>query len=140
MSTVDFSSSNRTTFSITPLCDDGSNFTDYEPKVKVLCGAKGILKFLEGCARKPKELHVANGVYMKPGTIDKPAMEEEIENMETKMDTYEQQEAMCKHILMSSVSPRLCSKIKSLVTPNEMWAAISTDVKNKSTLQKMNVR
>ena len=82
MSTVDFSSSNRTTFSITPLCDDRSNFADYEPKVKVLCGAKGILKFLEGHTRKPKELHVANGVYMKPGTIDKPAMEEEIENAE----------------------------------------------------------
>ena len=77
---------------------------------------------------------------MKPGTIDKPANEEEIENVETKMDTYEQQEAMCKHILMSSVSPRLCLKIKSLITPNEMWAAISTDVKNKSTLQKMDVR
>ena len=120
MSTVDFSSSNRTTFSITPLHDNGSNFADYEPKVKVLCGVKGILKFLEDCARKPKELHVANGVYMKPGTIDKPATEEEIENVETKMDTYKQQEAMCKHILMSSVSPHLCSKIKSLVTPNEM--------------------
>ena len=140
MSTVDFSSSNRTTFSITPLRDDGSNFADYEPKVKVLCGAKGILKFLEGRARKPKELHVANGVFMKPGTIDKPATEEEIENAETKMDTYEQNEAMCKHILMSSVSPRLCSKIKSLATPNSMWVAICTDVKNKSTLQKMDVR
>ena len=77
---------------------------------------------------------------MKPGTIDKPATEEEIENAETKMDTYEQKEAMCKHILMSSVSPCLCSKIKSLVTPNEMGAAISTDVKNKLTLQKMDVR
>ena len=77
---------------------------------------------------------------MKPGTIDKPATEEEIENAETKMDTYKQQEAMCKHILMSSVSPHLCLKLKSLVTPNKMWAAIFTDVKNKLTLQKMDVR
>ena len=113
---------------------------DYEPKVKVLCGVKGILKFLEGHVRKPKELHVANGVYMKPGTINKPATEEKIENVETNMDMYEQQKAMCKHILMSSVSPHLCLKIKSLVTPNEMWVAISTDVKNKLTLQKMDVR
>ena len=88
MSTVDFSSSDRTTFLITPLCDDGLNFADYEPKVKVLCGAKGILKFLEGHVQKPKELHVANGVFMKPGTIDKPATEEKIKNAETKMDTY----------------------------------------------------
>ena len=140
MSTVDFSWSNWTTFSITPLHDNGLNFADYEPKVKVLCGAKGILKFLVGCAWKPKELHVANGIFMKPGTIDKPATEEEIENAETKMEMYEQNEAMCKHILMSSVSPHLCSKIKSLAIPNNMWVAICTDVKNKSTLQKMDVR
>ena len=75
---------------------------------------------------------------MKPGTIDKPATKEEIENAETKMDTYEQNEAMCKHILMSSVLPHL--KIKSLATPNSMWVAICMDVKNKSTLQKMDVR
>ena len=140
MSTVDFSSSNRTTFSITPLHDNGSNFADYEPKVKVLCGAKGILKFLEGHMQKPKELHVANGIFMKPGTIDKPATKEEIENAETKMDMYEQNEAMCKHILMSSVLPHLCLKIKSLATPNSMWVAICMDVKNKSTLQKMDGR
>ena len=140
MSAVDFSSSNRITFLITPLHDNRLNFTDYEPKVKVLCGAKGILKFLEGCVQKPKELHVANGVFMKPGTIDKPATKEEIENTETEMDMYEQHKPMCKHILMSSVSPHLCSKIKSLATPNEMLVAICTDGNNKSTLQKMDVR
>ena len=37
--------------------------------------------------QKPKELHMANGVFMKPGTIDKLATEEEIENAETKMGT-----------------------------------------------------
>ena len=114
MSTVDFSSSNWTTFSITPLLDDGLNFTDYEPKIKVLCGAKGILKFLEGCVWKPKKLHVENGVFMKPGTIDKPATEEEIENAETKMDMYKQNEPMCKHILMSSILPHLHSKSNPL--------------------------
>ena len=90
--------------------------------------------------QKPKELHVANGIFMKLGTIDKSATEEEIETVETKMDTYEQHKAMCKHILMSSVSPHLCSKIKSLATPNDMWVAICMNVKNKSTLQKMDVR
>ena len=42
MTTVDFLSSNWTTFSITPLCDNGLNLIDYEPKVKVLCVAQGI--------------------------------------------------------------------------------------------------
>ena len=73
---------------------------------------------------------------MKASTIDKPATEEEIENVEMKMDTYKQNEALCKHILMSSISPHLFLKIKSLKTPNEMWVIICMDVKNKSTLRK----
>ena len=77
---------------------------------------------------------------MKAGTIDKQATDKEIEKVEMKMDTYEQNKSLCKHILMSSISPRLCSKIKSLKTPNEMWVIICADVKNKSTLQKMDVK
>ena len=77
---------------------------------------------------------------MKAGTHDKPATEEEIETAESKMDTYEQNEALCKHILMSSISPHLCSKIQSLETPNEMWVQICSNVKTKSTLQKMDVK
>ena len=47
------------------------------------CGAKDILKFLEGQVQKPKELHVANGVFMNPGIIDMPATKEEMKNVET---------------------------------------------------------
>ena len=94
MSTVNVSSSNHTTFSINPLHDDRSNFADYEPKVKVLYAAKGILKFLEGWVWKPTELVVVNSVYMKAGMWDKPATEEEIESAETKMDMYKQNEGL----------------------------------------------
>ena len=61
---------------------------------------EGYTEVSEGPCAKPKELHVANGVFMKPGTINKSATEEEIETAETKMDTYEQHKAMCKHILI----------------------------------------
>ena len=57
---------------------------------------------------------------MKAGTQDKPATEEEIESAETKMDMYEQNEGLCKHILLSSVSLYLCSKIKSMAMVNKM--------------------
>ena len=130
MTTVNFSSSDHTTFLITPIHDDGSNFADYEPKVKVLCGLKGTVKFLEGHVQKTYRISHVNGVYMKAGTIDKPVTDKEIKNVEMKMDIYEQNEALCKHILMSSVLPYLCSKIKSLQKPNEMWVIICADVQN----------
>ena len=133
MSTVNFSSYSHTISSLVPLHDNRSNFADYELKVKVLCGAKGILKFLEGQVWKPTELTIVNGIFMKAGTHDKPATEEEIETAESKMDTYEQNEALCKYILMSLILPCLCLKIKSSKTPNKMWVQICSDVKTKST-------
>ena len=98
------------------------------------------MKFLDNCTQKPTELDIVNGVFIKAGTIDKPATDEEIENAETKMDMYEPNEPLGKHILMSSILPHLCSKIKLLKTPNEMWVIICVDVKNKSTQQKMDVK
>ena len=83
---------------------------------------------------------VVNGISMKAGTHNKPATEEEIKTTESKMDTYKQNEVLCKHILMSLVLPHLCSKIKSLKTPNKMWVQICSDVKTKSTLQKMDIK
>ena len=46
---------------------------------------------------KPTELAIVNGVYMKAGTIDKPTTDEEVKNAEMKMDTYEQNKALCRH-------------------------------------------
>ena len=94
MFTVNFSSSNCKTFSINLPHDGRLNFADYEPKVKVQCASKRILKFLEGQVWKPTELVVINGVYVKAGTWDKPATEEEIESVETKLETYEQNKGL----------------------------------------------
>ena len=76
---------------------------------------------------------------MKAGTINKPAADKEIENAEMKMDTYEQMR-LCVNTSSCPVSPCLCSKIKSLNTPNKVWVIICADVKHKSTLQKMDVK
>jgi hypothetical protein len=139
MSDIAITSSTQTSFTIPKLRDDGSNWTDYEPRVKNALGAKGLWKHVDGRARQPIPLVAVNGVLMAHGSTTTPAKEEEIESAEKKMDDYEKNEAYAKHIILSSTSPRLSSKIKNESTAKEMWNAVVADVKNKSTLQQLDL-
>jgi hypothetical protein len=139
MSDIAISSSTQNSFSIPKLRDDGSNWTDYEPRVKNALGAKGLWKHAEGRARQPVPLVVVNGVLMARGSTTTAATEDEIDTAEKKMDDYEKNEAYAKHIILSSTSPCLSSKIKNEFTAKIMWDAVVTDVKNKSTLQQLDL-
>ena len=139
MSDIAITSSTQTSFTIPKLCDDGSNWMDYELRVKNALGAKGLWKHADGRARQPVPLTDVNGVLMALGSTTKPATEEEVESVEKKMDNYEKNEAYAKHIILSSTSPHLSLKIKNELTAKKMWDAVVTDVKNKSTLQQLDL-
>ena len=139
MSDIAISSSTQSSFTIPKLRDDGSNWTDYEPRVKNALGAKGLWKHAEGRARQPVPLVDVNGVLMARGSTTQPATDDEIELAERKADDYEKNEAYAKHIILSSTSPRLSSKIKNEPTAKIMWDAVVADVKNKSTLQQLDL-
>ena len=50
---------------------------------------------------------MANGVFMQPGTVDKSATEEEIKNVEIKMDRYIHTEwgnVQAHHVLVNLVT------------------------------------
>ena len=139
MSDIAITSSTQTSFTIPKLRDDGSNWTDYEPRVKNALGAKGLWKHAEGRARQPVPLVAVNSVLMARGSTTTPATEDEIEAAEKKVDDYEKNEAYAKHIILSSTSPRLLLKIKNELTAQKMWDAVVADVKNKSTLQQLDL-
>ena len=89
--------------------------------------------------RQPVPLTDVDGVLMAHGSMTTPATKEEIESAEKKMDDYEKNEAYVKHIILSSTSPCLSSKIKNELTAKKMWDAVVTDVKNKCTLQQLDL-
>ena len=133
------SSNNSTSFTIPKLCDDGSNWADYQPHFMNAAGAKGLKKYLEGHARQPTPLKQnAAGVFLKRGS-QTIATEEEIEAAEDRIEAYDRAESFAKHIILSSASTRLASKIKSIPTASAMWTVVTDDVKNKSSLQKINM-
>jgi hypothetical protein len=125
------------TFSVPRLRDDGSNWVDYESKIRTALGSKGLIKHIEGTAIKPLPLLIESGVPVsKPGT---PATESEIESREKRIDEFEQREYMSQHVIQSTVSPRLGALIRSK-TPADMWRLVKADATDKSDMYKVEAR
>jgi len=127
------SSSNSTTLQIPKLRDDGSNWSDYQPRIQKAMGSKGLWRHVEGTAVAPKPYAVVNGEYFL-SDLKTPAMEEQIESKEMKLADFEKKEYLAQHIILSTTSVRLGSKIKDLMSAKDMWEVIKADATTKSTL------
>src|ERR1700731_3090241 len=106
------------------LRDDRANWADYESKARTAMGAKGLIRHRDGTARKPVAYPKENGIPMKATGVK--ATDDDLEEKEQRFDEYEQKEYSAQHILLTMVSPRLATAIKSL-SASEMWKAIWTD-------------
>ena len=112
------------TIGVPRLRDDGANWADYESKAHTAMGARGLIRHRDGTARKPVAYPEEAGIPMKAPGIK--ATDKDLEEKERRFDEYEQKEYSAQHILLTTVSPRLTTAIKSL-SASEMWKAIRTD-------------
>ena len=119
---------------IPKLRDDGANWVDYESKTRTAMGSRGLIRHVEGTARRPKEFDLEAGVLVtKPKT---PATEEEIEAKEKKLDKFDQKEYLARHIILTTISPRLATVVKSK-TSKEMWDSVKADATSKSKMHQI---
>ena len=63
-----------------------------------------------------------------------PATEEQIEAKEAKIQEFEKCEYLAQHVILSTTSTCLGSKIKNLKTVKEMWDAVNANETTKSSL------
>jgi hypothetical protein len=116
------------------LRDDGANWIDYESKTRTAMGSRGLIRHVEGTARRLTEFAIKAGVPVsKPGT---PATDEEIEAKERKLDEFDQKEYTARHIILTSVSPRLATLVKSK-TAKQMWDIVKADATSKSKMHQI---
>ena len=79
--------SDSTSLAIPKLCDDGSNWSDYEPRIQRAMGSKGLWRHVEGTAIAPQPYALVAGVaVLSDGKT--PATEEQVEAKETKIMDY----------------------------------------------------
>ena len=127
------SSSDSTSLSVPKLHDDGSNWSDYQPRIERAMGSKGLWRHVLGTAVAPRPYMLLNGVHvLSDGKTG--ATEEQIETREVRITDFEKREYLAQHIILSTTSTRLGSKIKELKTVKEMWELVVADVTTKSTL------
>ena len=122
-----------TILAVPKLRDDGSNWSDYYPRIQNAMGAKGLWRHVLGTATAPVPYVVTQGIPMLHDGKT-PATEDQIEAKESKIIEFEKREYLAKHILLSTTSTRLGSKIKDLPTAESMWKVVKEDVTSKSTL------
>jgi len=92
--------------SVPKLQDDGSNWCDYEPRIRKALGAKGLWLHVEGKATAPKPYQLVNNIPMLLDGKTR-AMEEQIEARETHIMDFDKHEYLTQHIILSSTSSYL---------------------------------
>src|ERR1700678_3080566 len=125
--------SDSTLLAVPKLRDDGSNWSDYHPRIQNAMGAKGLWRHVLGTATAPVPYVVTEGIPMLSDGKT-PATEDQIEAKESKIIEFEKREYLARHILLSTTSTRLGAKIKDLSTAEAMWKVVTDDATSKSTL------
>src|SRR5277367_1718211 len=127
------SNSDSTSLSVPKLRDDGSNWADYQPRIERALGSKGLWRHVMGTAVEPKPYDMAKGVpVLADGKT--PVSEELLEAKETKIQEFEKREYLAQHVILSTTSTRLGSKIKNLDKASKMWDMVKADATTKSSL------
>ena len=133
MSAFTTNNSDSTTLAVPKLRDDGSNWTDYEPRIQRALGSKGLWRHVKGTAIAPKPYALVAGVpVLVDGTTQ--AMEDQIRAREMKIIDYDKHEYLAQHVILSTTSTHLGNKIKNLKTSHDMWDVVKADATTKSTL------
>ena len=133
MSAFSTNNSDTTTLAVPKLCNDGSNWADYEPCIQRALGSKGLWRHVEGTAIVPKPYALVTGVPILTDRTTQ-ATEDQIEAREMKIIDYNKREYLAQHIILSMTSTCLGNKIKNLKTSHDMWDAVKVDATTKSTL------
>ena len=95
------STSDLTTLAIPKLRDDGSNWSDYEPRIQKAMGSKALWRHVEGTAVAPKPYTVKEGVHLL-ADLKTHAMDDQIEAKESKITEFEKREYLAQHIILST--------------------------------------
>jgi len=127
------SNSDSTALSVPKLRDDGSNWSDYLPRIERALGSKGLWRHVLGSAIAPKPYALLDGVpVLADGKTH--ATEDQIESKEAKIADFDKKEYLAQHVILSTTSARIGVKIKDLKSAKEMWNTVTSDATTKSTL------
>ena len=132
MSTMSSNSNAESSSLLVPkLCDDRSNWADYELRLRKAMGSRGLWRHMDGVAVALKLYIIGIPVLSNGKTV---ATDEQLEAKENKIIEFKKREYLAQHIILSTTSVHLGGKIKQLDMAQAMWKIVKANVTTKSTL------
>jgi hypothetical protein len=131
--------SNSSSLVIPKLCDNGTNWADYEPQARRAMGLKGLVMHLKGQVRLLTPYALINGISMVFTNLNVSAIEDQIKARERRIMEYEQKEYLAQHLILSPTLPHLSQKLLQHTTAKTMWDDIKLDATTKSSLHQVNI-
>jgi len=91
-------------FNIPKLAEDGSNWITYKERMLTAIGARGLMHYVDGHAKRP----IPYKVDEKTGVVSKPdgsiPTQVEVDDLDKKTDEYFQKDALIKQQMFSTIT------------------------------------
>jgi hypothetical protein len=133
-------SSNSTLFNIPKLADDGLNWITYKGRMLTALGARGLMRYTDGRKTKP----IPFAVDLSTGKVTKPdgtkPTDAELEDLEDKIDEYQQKDSLVKQQIFSTISDQLLLRIQNLGSAAAIWDKVCKIHKGKTELVHIDLR
>ncbi|KAJ8581324.1 hypothetical protein M405DRAFT_751978, partial [Rhizopogon salebrosus TDB-379] len=130
---------NSSLFNVPKLAEDGSNWITYKERALTAIGARGLMRYTDGRAKKPKPFELDSSG--KPIKADKSAAtDDEVEELENKIDEFFMKDSLVKQQLFSTISDRLLLRVQKLENAAKIWAEICTIHEGKTELVQIDMR
>ncbi|OAX30542.1 hypothetical protein K503DRAFT_705121 [Rhizopogon vinicolor AM-OR11-026] len=94
-------SSNSTLFNIPKLADDGLNWITYKERMLMAIGARGLMRYTDGCKVRPKSFEVDTMTKELKKPDGSTPTDTEIEDLDDKIDEYHQKDSLIKQQIFS---------------------------------------
>ncbi|KAJ8580437.1 hypothetical protein M405DRAFT_711323, partial [Rhizopogon salebrosus TDB-379] len=102
---------NSSLFNVPRLAEDGSNWITYKERALTAIGARGLMRYADSRAKKPKPFELDS--KGNPIKADKSAAtEDEVEELENKIDEFFMKDSLVKQQLFSTISDRLLLRVQ----------------------------
>jgi hypothetical protein len=133
-------SSNSVLFNIPKLADDSLNWITYKERMLTAIGARGLMRYTDGCKVKPDPFEVDSTTKKLKKPDGTTPTDKEIEDLDDLIDEYHQKDSLVKQQIFSTITDQLLLRVQSLGSASKIWSEVCKIHEGKTELVQIDLR
>lgn len=133
-------STNSTLFNVPKLAEDGTNWITYKERTLTAIGARGLMRYADGRARKPVPYAIDAKTRLPTKSDGTAATQDEIDALDKKLDEFYQKDSLVKQQIFSTITDRMLLRVQKLEVASKVWAEICDIHEGKTELVQIDLR